>query len=116
MWIDAARGGIETGIRGSINADTAVVAWNVREQPRDRVVCVRRFVDVGLAFGHVLVRRHLRERAFGLEPATRILIHEDEARLSELRIAAGPERPAIRVRSVWRDTVRRPLQENRRWL
>ena len=83
---------------------------NVFQQPFNRVVGIRAFVNVARAL-HRLVRPHVFEFSFGHPAAADVLIHDDEAFFGKQR--GGADIGAITIGAIGRDAVRRPVQEDR---
>jgi len=108
---DGAHRRVEPGVRDAVHPDLAVMVGHVLQQPFDRVVGVRRLVDVL----RPRLRRHVRpdilELALRHQPSANVLVDEDVPVADEQVRRA--EAAAVGIRAVGRHAVRRPVEENR---
>src|SRR4051794_16689742 len=104
MRIDRAGGGVKTRIRDAVEADAAVVVWDVFDHPVDGVVGIGRFVDrCLLVLGDL--GSDLDKLAFAHPPPTHILVNKDVSlsRKESVRPEARFERVlAVRGHGIWR--------------
>lgn len=98
MSVDHAGRRVETGVRNSPDADLAVVARQVLDQPIDGVRDVRAFVDLLWSAWQRPLRGGLDEDAFGKKAAAYVLVESTRARRNrgDFRHAGSIGRPAKR--------------------
>src|SRR5215510_1023295 len=109
--IDDTHRNIKTRIRDAPHADTAIMVWNVLEQPLDRVVSVTAFVNLGRALLSRDIGTCIDELSFRHYPPAHVLINEDITFLGHLhrRSDGGLEV----IGTVWPHTISRAIEHDR---